>query len=358
MKLFKKLAALVVTAAVALTSVQVTAAAAKTTIENEQVVTGTLPEDGSALKYYFTPFEGSVAVIDLTVAASKYYCQLLTEKGKSVSCNGTKVTDGKSSSTANMYLWNADKGSGEVTRNYTVKGGTTYMVSIKLGKDARGSGDFSLKVKYSTKAWTDRATPINFGEEYKTDLDTNKERDYYKLTVNKPGRICVQTVSYIQKNAVTLYDKDNNYVTVDSATAKVGKVAQGAHGSKYSTFTWNTSKEFSSGKTYFKVEPGIYYLRLENSSGSSGSGIIKFLVSFTEYTTGTISGFSITLNKNASVQLGTMIQPDNADVEWSSSDAKIATVSDLGKVTAKKSGKAVITAKSGTSKMEITIIVK
>ena len=358
MKLFKKLAALVVTAVVALTSVQVTAAAAKEIIDNEQVVTGTLPENGDALKYYFTPAAESVAVIDLTVSASKYYCQLLTEKGKAVSCNGTKVTDGKASSTASLYFWNADRDNGEVTRSYTVKGGTTYMVSIKLGKDAIGSGDFTLKVNYATKGWKKRATPISFGKEYKTDLDTYKECDFYKLTVDKPGRICVQTDSYIKKNAVVLYDEEANYVPVDSTTKKIGTISQGDHGSTYSSFTWDSSKERSSGKTYFKVQPGAYYLKLENKSGSSGSGIIKFLASFTEYTNGAISGFTISLNKGASVQLGALTNPADADVEWSSSDAKIATVSDLGKVTAKKSGKAVITAKSGTSKMEITIIVK
>lgn len=76
-----------------------------------------------------------------------------------------------------------------------------------------------------------------------------------------------------------------------------------------------------------------------------------------------ISKTSATLNVEQSTQLSATVYPSNATnktVKWSSSDTAVATVDSTGKVTAKRAGKATITAKSydGNCKSSCNVIVK
>ena len=52
------------------------------------------------------------------------------------------------------------------------------------------------------------------------------------------------------------------------------------------------------------------------------------------------------------------VKNSNNKVKWSSSKKSVATVSSKGKITAKKSGKAVITARVGSKKYKCTITVR
>ena len=69
-----------------------------------------------------------------------------------------------------------------------------------------------------------------------------------------------------------------------------------------------------------------------------------------------ISKKKCTLTKGKSVTL--KISGTDSEVKWSSSNKKVATVNSKGKVTAKKKGTAVITAKVGSDTYECKVTVK
>ena len=74
----------------------------------------------------------------------------------------------------------------------------------------------------------------------------------------------------------------------------------------------------------------------------------------------TLSSKSFALNVNNSRVLTATVQPSNAtdkSVKWSSSDTAVAVVDSKGKVTGKRAGKAVITAKSNDGKCKATCTV-
>ncbi|MEG2640574.1 MAG: Ig-like domain-containing protein, partial [Bacilli bacterium] len=77
----------------------------------------------------------------------------------------------------------------------------------------------------------------------------------------------------------------------------------------------------------------------------------------------TLSETKVSLEETATKQLTATVLPDTATVKtvvWSSSDSKIATVSDAGLVTAIKAGTATISAKAGskTATCEVTVTAK
>ncbi|MDE6708961.1 MAG: Ig-like domain-containing protein [Oscillospiraceae bacterium] len=72
---------------------------------------------------------------------------------------------------------------------------------------------------------------------------------------------------------------------------------------------------------------------------------------------GKISYLTLEMEVGDTIRLGTVTEPEDADVKWSSSKSSIATVSASGKVTAKKEGSTIVTAKCGSSVKNIKIIV-
>ena len=89
-------------------------------------------------------------------------------------------------------------------------------------------------------------------------------------------------------------------------------------------------------------------------NGGKDDFVAKYIFT-AKYNTG-LDGFQITLKKGASLQLGALIGGEAADgVKWSSSQKKVAAVNSKGKITAKKAGTAVITAKLEDSEINITV---
>ncbi len=93
----------------------------------------------------------------------------------------------------------------------------------------------------------------------------------------------------------------------------------------------------------------------EGSTDFEWSGKITFTANY-KSGDAEIDGFEITVKKGATIQLGALVSGGNGEkTTWSSSGKKIASVNSKGKVTAKKAGTAVITAKVGNSTATITI---
>ena len=94
-----------------------------------------------------------------------------------------------------------------------------------------------------------------------------------------------------------------------------------------------------------------------SAGGKSSTCTVKVSTKVVAVTSITLDKTSLSLKVGETETITATVNPDNAtdkSVTWGSSDVSIATVSD-GKVTAKKSGTAIITAKSGSCIAECTV---
>jgi|GEM_PF-1193450 len=104
--------------------------------------------------------------------------------------------------------------------------------------------------------------------------------------------------------------------------------------------TWAISSNVNNGYPYLRSMSKVFGV---SSTGTSGN-------------TTTDVDVTISLKKGNTLQLGTLLSVTNA--AWSSSNSSVAAVDKNGKVTAKKKGTAVITAKAGSATKKIKIIVE
>ena len=126
------------------------------------------------------------------------------------------------------------------------------------------------------------------------------------------------------------------------------------------TVTWSTSKK--SVATVSKK--GVVTAKAEGTAtitAKSGKGKAKVKVKVVNSSKPTgvsiAQGKSITIKKGESVQLTAVLKPKGAqaNLKWSTSKKKVATVSASGVVTGQKKGKAKITVKAGKKKATITV---
>lgn len=127
-------------------------------------------------------------------------------------------------------------------------------------------------------------------------------------------------------------------------------------------FRGSSDKSYlSSYEQNFPLEKGKYYFSFKASMYQYGSGKGKMIINFGETETEPevkISYLGLSMKKGTSIQLSAVLEGGSDTVSWFSSKKTVATVSKTGKVTAKKKGTAVISAKCGESVVKIKITVK
>ena len=137
-------------------------------------------------------------------------------------------------------------------------------------------------------------------------------------------------------------------------------------GNMYSTndqrlrVTWNKATEKIKLKASYPVTKGTYYIRVQRDDWYSKGGDCKISLTATFPSTAVkkakISYLTLKVAEGDSVQLGAALT-GSGSVSWSSSNSSVASVTAKGKVTAVNTGSAIITAKCGSSKQRIKIIV-
>ena len=94
-----------------------------------------------------------------------------------------------------------------------------------------------------------------------------------------------------------------------------------------------------------------------SAGGKSSTCTVKVSTKVVSVTSITLDKTSLSMKVGETETITATVNPDNAtdkSVTWGSSDVSVATVAD-GRVTAKKSGTAIITAKSGSCIAECTV---
>ena len=180
----------------------------------------------------------------------------------------------------------------------------------------------------------------------------------YKIIVSKSGTLIIELAAGWNIAQLNVFDSDGNTVVYNDYKVVSGKYEyfDTKEGIK---IKWNSTTEKVKAKAYYPVNKGTYYIRAHRSGIiGAGDGKLTLTATFPGATESTakINYLTINLKKGDTLSLGASVS-GSGTVKWSSSKPTVAAVSSSGKVTAKKAGSAVITAKVGSSSQKIKIVV-
>ena len=214
-------------------------------------------------------------------------------------------------------------------------------------------------VQASAESIYNTAKAISSGKSYSTQLYNYRDTADYKITATKSGSLVIKLTSQMYLTEVYVYDSDGNMVQLSDRKATSGEAKW--HSDNYYSYNyWNETVEKFAGTLTYGIKKGTYYIRFERASDSgSGNGKINFTATFpttSSSSTAKINYLSIPMKVGSTMQLSAVLSKTTvASVTWSSSKSSVASVTSKGKVTAKKAGSTVITAKLGTSTVKLRI---
>ncbi len=218
----------------------------------------------------------------------------------------------------------------------------------------------ALAVSVSADSIYDTAVDLPSGEKQSFTLSDFKNQDY-KVILSKKGTLTVNINAGVTWSELWLYDVDGNTIAPNEYDFTTG---DGSSNSERLSCKWNSTTENFKCKAKYELKKGTYYIRYRVSNYNHGNGKVTLTATYPSKESEEISGSSgkisyLTLEMEVgdTIRLGTVTEPVDAEVKWTSTKSSIAAVSASGKVTAKKEGSAIITAKSGSSVKKIKIIV-
>lgn len=191
----------------------------------------------------------------------------------------------------------------------------------------------------------DTAKAINSGKKYTKELKHYECADY-KITANKSGKLVLKLIADIYEVEINVCDSDG---------AKLDpKEYKSASGYSYiNKMRWDSSTEIASATYTYDIKKGTYYIRLISLGEKGKLNVTATFPSSETDSSSKISCITIPMKVGGTMQLST--DAGSTGITWSSSKSSVAAVSSAGKVTAKKAGTTVITAKSGSSTAKIQI---
>lgn len=201
----------------------------------------------------------------------------------------------------------------------------------------------------------DTAKEITSGKENKvTGISYNQCVDY-KVKVTKSGTLSLNITAGFKWAYLWVYDSEGNALSYESYEMISGEM-KSTDGQGLWTL-WNAATEKTKIKANYSVSKGTYYIRLKNDGGG-GDKTVSLTATFpsTAVKKAKINYLTLKVAEGDTVQLGAALT-GSGSVSWSSSNSSVASVTAKGKVTAVNAGSAIITAKCGSSKQRIKIIV-
>lgn len=354
MKIFKIIIAAVAAAAIAITALPMSAFAndwksnAKT-IQRDKEYSFILPDNTSdTVNYKFEMKFPGYLVLDVSSTADKTCFDVYSENGSSYSLNIHQSLKGYA---YNSYLeWDSNAKKGIATFSRELPKGTYYLTFRRNGDYGSGKVKFTARF-YSTSSSLGNYKNASSGKTYKSDLSIVGDEQVYRFDVAKSGTMKVKLAADYENSEdvrATLYkDSDDNDVEISNM-----KLISGSYCQTYDTYA--TIGDETTAELSYKVTKGTYYLRLFKNKTNTGT--ISMTATYPQGSSneGKISCLSLDLKKGGTLQLGAVMAVDG-NVTWTSSKTSVASVSSTGKVTAKGTGTAVITAKSGKNSVKVQI---
>ncbi len=211
-----------------------------------------------------------------------------------------------------------------------------------------------LAIQVSAESIADTAKAISSGKTYSAKLPKCYDTADYKITLSKSGELKLQVITHMNCLHVSLYDTDGNRIKASGHKADTGSTYQELFDNIVDC-KWNATVEKFSGTINYTLSKGTYYIRLLSYS-IKGTEKVSMKATYPSSETDSstkISCITIPMKVGDTMQLST--DAGSTGITWSSSRSSVAAVSSSGKVTAKKAGTTVITAKSGSSTVKIQI---
>lgn len=191
----------------------------------------------------------------------------------------------------------------------------------------------------------DTAKAINSGKKYTKELKSDECADY-KITANKSGKL-------VLKLTADIYRVEINVCNSDGAKLDPEEYKSASGYSWYNKMEWDSSTEIASATYTYDIKKGTYYIRIISLGKKGKLNVTATYPSSETDSSSKISCITIPMKVGDTMQLTT--DAGSTGITWSSSKSSVAAVSSAGKVTAKKAGTTVITAKSGSSTAKIQI---
>lgn len=213
-------------------------------------------------------------------------------------------------------------------------------------------GTFAVSV--SADSIYDTAVNLPSGKSQSFTLSSYQQKDY-KVKLSKSGTLTININSSIAMSGLWLYDADGNKIAPNEYNFTTGK---GSANSERLLCEWNSTTENFKCTVKYELKKGTYYIRYEKNNYSKGNGKTTFKATYgssADGSSGKISYLTLEMEVGDTLRLGAVAEPADAEIKWTSSKTNVATVSASGKVTAKKEGSTIITAKSGSSSVKIKI---
>lgn len=216
----------------------------------------------------------------------------------------------------------------------------------------------AFAVTASADSIYDTAKEITSGKENKVTGVGDQACVDYKVKVTQNGILSLNIIAGFKWGNLWVYDSEGNALSYESYEMISGEM--------YSTndqklnMKWNEATEKIKFKAAYSVSKGTYYIRFQHDDYvNSCDKKVSLTATFPSaaVSKAKISYLTLKVSKGDTAGLGTVLS-GSGRVEWTSSKASVATVNSNGKVTAKAKGSSVITAKCGSSKQRIKIIVK
>lgn len=217
-------------------------------------------------------------------------------------------------------------------------------------------GTFAVSV--SAASIYDTAVNLPSGKKQTFTLSSDLQDKDYKVVLSKNGTLKININSNLSKAYLKVFDSDGNRVDCTEYDFTVGS-GKANDGDINILCQWNKTTENFKCTAKYKLKKGTYYIRFTRSY-SNGNGKTTLTATYpskdsADGSSGKISYLTLEMEAGDTLRLGAVAEPADAEIKWTSSKTNVATVSASGKVTAKKEGSTIITAKSGSSSVKIKI---
>ena len=193
--------------------------------------------------------------------------------------------------------WNSTTHLSNTNTNWYLTKGTYYIV---VEKDGNRYGNYNFNISFSsaqesfaeagngTNNSMDTANSVSIGKTYKGQLSMNDDRDFYKFTLGKSGRLHLDAYAGISYIYYRLYNAQGNQVW--SANPN-----------------WNSTSQMSTTNTDFDLLSGTYYFVVQRDGSRYGN--YNFTLSFSsanESFTESLTSTNDSMNTAHSVSGGTL----------------------------------------------------